>query len=181
MYKMARHLETTQPPSKARDFLIAKFDNIDRFFEGKNRLDNFTATPVTLSNQAIRDDWANQTNALYGGYFDALIDGGFTADIEEVITMTNNINYNDIGSSYFQGMVFTNGFVHATNGVTVTGVVVARDDGSQPQAVVNGVTVKPGDLFFDNDCKVTFVSDLYDGSGFIAPGSNLTVTTWMGR
>ncbi len=181
LYKMARRIESTQSPSTSRDFVIKKFDELDHLYDGKNRMDNFTDNASATPNTVVRDDWDNATYALYGGWFDNMIDNNYTAQLAEMTNITNNVDLNNLGSSYFQGMVYTNGFLHASNGVTVTGAVVARDDGTQATAVVNGQSLRPGDLFFDNDVKVTFVKDLFDGTSFVTPSNNLTVTTWMGR
>lgn len=178
-YKAARHLETTQAPGSSRDFLIRKFDDLDRVYDNKLGVDNFTLDS-TRSASVVRDDWANETYT-YMGWLDALLDGSFVADMPGMVNFTNNVDYNALGSSYFQGMIYTNGFVYAANDVTVIGAVVARDDSSQAPAVIGGETVRPGDLFLTNGTKVTFVQDLFDGTGFVAPGSELSVVTWMGR
>lgn len=74
------------------------------------------------------------------------------------------INYDRLGSSYFQGLIYTNGGFYADNQVTVLGAVVVNDDGSQsPFTAASGDTVNPGDLILKGGSNITYVKDFFFG------------------
>ena len=177
-----------QPPGPTRDFLINKLDQIALTFEGC--MDNPLVAGLpndSTSRQIIIDAWnSNPDNQRLGfvGIFDSVIDNGDNGAMAQLINITNQIDYDKVGSSYFQGLVYTNGFVHARNEVNIIGALMADGDTSLPTAIINGQTTRPGDLILEDGVKVTFVEEFFDGQGSgisIASSGTLGVETWLGR
>ena len=94
----------------------------------------------------------------------------------------NNYDYDQLGSSYFKGRLYTRGAIYAANEVTIVGSVAAVADPNradsrpdfQPAA---GVSLRPGDLHLASGTTVTFVEDLRPGYN---PGeASVGVKHWL--
>jgi hypothetical protein len=185
--KLVDHLNT-MPQGPSRDFLIKKLGGVGDMFEAC--MDNPLVIGLpndAVARQILIDEWiANPDSRDFGfiGIFDAVIDNGNTAVMGELINLTNELDYDKLGSSYFQGLIYTRGHLHATNEVTIVGALIANGDPSNPTEIINGNTVNPGDLILDNGVKVTFIEDFFDGQGgsiSIGGAGSLRVLTWLGR
>lgn len=163
----------TQPPGPTRDFLVQKLQSTSDFFKyGSSSLAGDDATVVS---NYLAD------NSQVMGLMDSVGDLARADLWPSVVNLADQYDPDRVGSSYFQGLVYTNGFIYATNEVKVVGAVIARSDGTQPSAVIGGRTVRPGDLYLANGTGVTFVEEMFNGSGFTGSTNALTVETWMGR
>lgn len=178
----------TQPAGPSRDFLVKKLNSVGNLFEGVDKNPLVVGLPNdNVMRQIIIDEWLNNPgvrNLDHIGMFDAVIDNGETALMNEMINLTNQLDYDKLGSSYFQGLVYTKGFVHANNEVNIVGAIMANGDSSNPTTTINGTPAAPGDLILENGVKVTFVEDFFDGqAGSINIGGagTLGVQTWLGR
>ncbi len=120
----------------------------------------------------------NSSGAIKG-----LMDGA--GDLEDVNAMkgvmaiTMAVDFDHLGQSYFQGLLYSNGFVYATNEVNVVGAILTRDDGTQTGETIDGVTLEPGDIMLANKSRLTFNKGFFDGSGSSA--GPVGVVTWIGR
>ncbi|MCE7870242.1 hypothetical protein DYH09_07670 [bacterium CPR1] len=124
--------------------------------------------------------WQTGSNT-YIGIFDAAIDGGYDLVMPELVSLTNQIDYDKLGTSYFQGMIYTNGYLYAAHEVNVLGAVLTQGDSSLPSATINGKTVKPGDIYLANGTRVTYVESLFTNPIGSAAGPTVAVETWIGR
>ncbi len=160
-----------QPQSSNRDFMIDKMNSIRDVFISHG---NGSAAEINALNNLAND-------ILVAGAFDAVIDHNRYDLLNLVRSYSNQIELDRLGASYFQGLVFTHGSLNAVNEVTVVGAVVAYDDGSQVPRTVGSDTLNPGDLFLNNDVRVTYVEDFFtdNGNGITGPGGGLLL--WMGR
>ncbi len=96
----------------------------------------------------------------------------------EVTRSLHQMDLNRLGSSYFQGIIYTNGSIHATNEVGVVGAVWARDNGSQ---TAEGGR-QPGDIVLENGVKLTMVERYVTGeSGGASTVGYPTVMSWTER
>ncbi|MEW6279275.1 MAG: pilus assembly PilX N-terminal domain-containing protein [Candidatus Eremiobacterota bacterium] len=177
-YLMQQHLATNYGSSTGRDFLIQKFDSLNRLYDGRKSNNFEPGCPGSIATWV--SDWQNNTYAVYGGWMDGIGDGGYTAEMNEVINITNAIDYDKLGSSYFQGLVYTNGYLYADNEVGVLGAVIVNGDPTLPTNIINGNTVKPGDIYLGNGTQVTFVEDFFS-TPMGGPGNTASVETWIGR
>lgn len=178
----------TQAPGPTRDFLVKKLNNIKAIFESCMDNPQVVGMPNDgVARQILIDAWKNDPelrNMEFIGIFDATIDNGDASVMKDLINITQQIDYDKVGAGYFQGLVYTNGYVHAQNEINVIGALMAKGDPALPSASLNGQTVKPGDLLLEDGVRVTFVEKFFDGQagGISVSGADtLGMETWLGR
>lgn len=168
----------TQPDSDARDFIRTRFDELQRLVSnnGRGRNDN---NPPSAGPAEIVANWVNGDRSYYG-ILDAAQSHGDAALMTELIALTDRFDYDRLGTSFFRGEIYTNGFVHADNDVHVIGALYAYDDGSQSPEVIGTRNLNPGDLLLDKGTKLTFNHEFLDsGSGGGGGASSVHVETWV--
>ncbi len=167
-----------QPQSAARDFVAKKLYDIELMHHsGGYDLDgNALPGGATGTIQA----WLSG-NPNGGGIVDAVVDRGYLALMPEIQAITNSIDYDKLGSSYFRGVVYTNGYLYATNDVTVLGSVLAKDDGSQTGETIDGKDLQPGDIYLANGVRLTYVESMFKDGNLGGGTGSLAVVSWMGR
>ncbi|MCA9792600.1 MAG: polymer-forming cytoskeletal protein, partial [Candidatus Eremiobacteraeota bacterium] len=160
-----------QPPSSARDKMMAKLGELSDLFKSYTN-----GSPQELN--ALANLAANR---LVDGAFDAAIDNGRYDLVDLMLAYSDAIDYNSLGTSYFQGLVFTHGGMYASNEVTVRGAVVALDNGSQGPMTVGTDTINPGDIYLTTGTRLTYVEDFFKPDNGTGGGSGAGVLLWMGR
>lgn len=106
------------------------------------------------------------TGKTQGGLWDAFNDrlplrpaGERLTVLNRITNVVTSLDYNKPGTAYFNGQVYTNGFVYADSDLTIIGSLQALADGSQSPSQPDGsTTVRPGELYLKNT-TVTFVDD----------------------
>ena len=155
-----------------RDFLVERLEQIGKDF----CCNNHNSWNSREEEEAIAEYLADGDST---GFFVAVYD----EDFDEHIPAANNIlaqtDYNKIGTSFFQGVIYTNGYLYAANEVNVVGAVFAEDDGSQTGTTIGDVTVEPGDVFLDNNSRFTFVEEYVEALGTTGGFAPVTVQSWM--
>ena len=119
---------------------------------------------------------------FYGGWFDAIIDGGptYLAQMQKMTVLTEQINTDRLGSAYFQGLIYTRGSLYASQEVSVLGGVVAHGDPTGSTRVAGSETLKPGDVHLTGGSRVTAVEKTLGGNTNPGPG-DLRVDAWLGQ
>lgn len=144
----------SQPPGPARDFMVDKLTTTTNLF-ANNML-------LSQTDQQAKDAFYN--SGTTDGIIDAANDMNDPQLMLAAFNTVRQINYDRLGSSYFQGLIYTNGGFYADNQVTVLGAVVVNDDGSQsPFTAPSGDTVNPGDLILKGGSNITYVKDFFFG------------------
>ena len=154
LLRMRDHL-ASMPSGPSRDFMLQKLqDTADIFSPNGNVLGR--------ADSVARDNFNNFGQTA--GIIDAANDLNDPALKLAAFNTVRQINYDRLGSSYFQGLIYTNGGFYADNQVTVLGAVVVNDDGSQsPFTAASGDTVNPGDLILKGGSNITYVKDFFFG------------------
>ncbi|GMU57442.1 MAG: hypothetical protein AMXMBFR33_65880 [Candidatus Xenobia bacterium] len=159
---------SAQAPSPSRDFMLRKIQNLESDFDYLMPAQEVTAISAFSNGQVVN------------GAFDAVFDNNVLGEIPKILSYVDQIDYNRIGNSYFQGILYTHGFVYADNEVTVLGAAVSRDNNTQSTQTIGAQTLDPGDVYFGNRTRLTYVEDFFQGGG--GPGSGaMQVVVWMGR
>jgi hypothetical protein len=168
-----RNEVNAQPAGPTRDFMLERLDTLQRMFAGN--VDDL-GRPDSV---AIADF---QATGNTDGLLDAVTDQYETALMPATQNCIQQINYDKIGSSNFQGLIYTNGAFYSANEVQVVGAVVVNSDGAQAPFTIDGNTVNPGDLFLTNGSDITFIEDFFKaGGGSMTPASGPPgVRVWMG-
>ncbi|MCE7872881.1 hypothetical protein DYH09_21210 [bacterium CPR1] len=165
------------PDSTAKAFIVERIGDLgdmnqmvaNIYPDHDTAINTFLATGSTKAIMDAAGDYASADWITWGTVF------------QSSLVHVQKINYNKLGTAYFQGQIFTNGYLLAENEVTILGAVLAQGDSSLPVTTVGGVTVKPGDLYLGNGTRVTFVEDFFDDGGANFAGTSLSVATWLGR
>ena len=121
---------------QTRDFLVKKLTRTSDFFAGA-----FASEQESIQSEFLA------SGGLIRGAVDSINDlGNSPAAQVAVFNTVRQLNFDGLGSSSFQGLVYTNGGFFADNQVTVLGAVVVNDDGSQEPFDTPGGEVEPGEL-----------------------------------
>ena len=157
-YEMRDHILSNSAPGHSRDFMEQKLTFLAEFFSVPARLEN-----RKNDGEVIKD-------FRFEGYTAGLLDVANDQRKEEyqlpVFNVTGLINQHKIGSSFFQGLIYTNGGFYADNQVTILGAVVVNDDGSQSNfTTADGETINPGEFHLKGGSSITYVKDFFDGAG----------------
>ncbi len=166
-----------QPDSLAKTHVLNRLDELERLFS----IDRGSPyNPGGTTRAAIAQNWLTGDRSLYG-ILDAVASHGTPELMGELSTLAQRYDYNRLGSSFFRGVIFTNGFLYSTNEVHVIGSVHAHDDGSQNPEFIDGKELKPGDMFFDANTSLTYNQDFSDNAGLSGGGGHLRAQTWIER
>lgn len=160
--------------SPGRDFLIRRFFHLYQLNYGGS---DATSVEVDAYTQA-------RAGRLTWGGVDAINDRFFVAGIDLIRAFYETLDFNHGGSSYFQGQIYTNGYFHSLNDVTVVGAVVTDVDPAARAGVdmTDGVP-DPGDVVLENGSQILFVEDFFQArpgrSVGGSPGARIRV--WCSR
>lgn len=169
-----------QPDSTAKQRMTEKFADLNSLFYSYPDGSQIEAKALT--------DLA--AGRITQGGFDAALDnfGNLTAaqkkDAKSMMTgYVSGIDYDHLGSAYFQGMIFTHGSIYTDAEVTVQGALAAYNNGSQSPTNINGENVNPGDLVLQPLTRISYIEEFFKpkdaGGGVGAAGVQLLL--WMGR
>lgn len=205
LYNMLQ-LVKSQPDSPAKRFMERKFDTLrdgrqSSWPAGQNlpgalgityssTLVTETAKIINFVNNGVIDDglfnkiiWL-KTSRLEGdpNQYSSISDAQVDLAVVKMTNWLSNYDYDKLGSSYFQGRLYTRGALYAANEVTIVGSVAAVADpltadsrpDFQPAA---GVSLRPGDLYLANGTTVTYIEDLRPGYNSGEP--NVGVRHWL--
>jgi len=172
--KLATHIQS-QPASSARDFILEKFldlqklvsidDNSNPFNSGQNKAQ-------------IVANWKSGDRTL-AGILDACASNGSPELMGELITLADQFSPDKLGSAFFRGVIYTNGFVYATSDVHIIGSMHTFDDGSQDGETIDGEDIEPGDIYLTNDTRLTYNQQFAEDAGLTSGSGELRVKTWV--
>jgi len=163
-----------QTEGETRDFMIRKVSGYRAFFSA-----NTGQPDVAVANQ-----FANRPRVMPGA-FDAVVDSSRVAALGKLLVQVSNVSYNKAGSSYFQGVIYTNGHFFASNSVTALGAIMVdgqnRHD-SLPNPLDPTESFKPGQLLMRRGANLTFVEEFFeDGDNALRIRGPVQVRTWASR
>lgn len=155
LMRMKDYLEVNAPDSPSRNFMVEKLQKTSDIFAQNF---NVLGRPDT----DMRSLFHSQGEVA--GIVDAANDLDDSALMLAAFNIVRQINYDKLGASYFQGLIYTNGGFYSDNQVTVLGAVVVNDDGTQsPFTAPSGDTVNPGELVLKGGSNITYVKDFFFG------------------
>ncbi|MCE7869220.1 hypothetical protein DYH09_02455 [bacterium CPR1] len=165
----------TQPASSSRDFMLERLDYMQRVFAD----DNNPYNPVGVKGRDVLKEW-DQGGDSYYGLIDAATDAvyGSPQHVEQMLNLIMRIDYEKMGSSYFQGTIYTNGWFHASNEITVVGSLTSGGDRSGQPTTIGSEEIRCGDIVLDNNCRLTLTQD-YAPPGQSQGSSGLSLKSWL--
>jgi hypothetical protein len=187
---IAHYMGTNLAPGASRNFLISRFEALTDSFTGIVEHHSLAAEPLDRA----------RSNRLSRMSIDILTDLYQYDKMGLVKTFASSIDINRPGSAFFQGLVYTHGYFHATEEVTIVGAVAALISTSGPAVPSEQVdpapldtapptplsgydTLNPGDIYLLDGSRIIFVEEffkprsVYPGPG----GEGCDLVLWMGR
>lgn len=124
------------------------------------------------------------------GYWDYIVEYEFRTGeplpegtLEELANFASQLSLDRLGTSSFQGTVFTDGAFLAEHEVNVIGQIQAtgRNESAGDLTSASGQTVEPGDVFVGDGCHVTYCREYSDDAKeAMSSGSEFEVSVWLG-
>lgn len=170
------YLLSQQPPSSAQQPLVEKFDNITNLFSGIN---DSSEDAIETLDRAEGGQLANYS-------IDVLLDLEVRSQAPAMEGLVGSINFDRPGEAFFQGLVYTHGYFHASEEVTIIGAVAALTSTTGPPVPTETVgtdTLNPGDVYLLDGSRLLFVEDFFNPP-VIHPGpggEGSALVLWMGR
>lgn len=163
-----------QSEGESRDFMMRKLANYRDFFSA-----NTEQPDETLATQFVNRP------RVFPGAFDAVVNSGRTDALGKLMVQVSSVSYAKAGSSYFQGVIYTNGHFFAANSVTTLGAIMvdARGrDASEPNPLNPTESFRAGQLVMRRGANMTFVEEFFeDGDNALRIRGPVQVRTWASR
>ncbi len=165
-WRLADHIETTQPTGPTRDFMVMRLRDLARFGSEEQNWDP--------EKHWQAGDHRHDGIMLYASHVDVCL-------LEEVMTAVKQFNVNKMGSSVFQGSIYSNGYVYANSDVTVVGAIIATGNNGAAGGTVDGQSVNPGDIVLKKGVDLTINQETIDKfGGSTASGSSvIKLKSWL--
>ncbi len=210
LWKMLEVIEE-EPPGRTRDFMFNKFAELREpgLFGGDDPVGGALGIHRSGGNAEQVTDFldSGQTQetglqleffltaaVLHGetmgqGNFNAYDGLQHNALHQAVLKHTHWLDlysYDSLGTSYFQGSVYTRGAIYASNEVTIIGSLSAVRDPKEPNTPWNpnygatgdnSVTLYPGDVYLGRGTRILHVERLEPGLRFASPP--VGVSYWL--
>lgn len=160
--------------SPARDFLIRRFYELYQFHYGDRQ-----GGPIEVEAYAQ----AKNGRLVWGGV-DAINDFYYLPGVPLLQAFYENFDLGYIGTSYFQGQIYTNGFFHSQNDVTVVGAVITDvDPAARAGADITDGIPDPGDVILENGSRILFVEEFFEARPNRSSGGfpGVRVKVWCPR
>ncbi|MBI3924730.1 MAG: hypothetical protein HY319_04255 [Armatimonadetes bacterium] len=172
--KLAAKLEAS-PPGETRDFLLTRLDTMQHVFAD----DDGTSNNLPPLPQVI-PDWEAGTYQEYG-YLDAILWDRRTDLVPRLTNLIGVLDYDHLGTSHFQGILYSNGFIHASHDVSVVGALWVNDNRTQGPQTVNGRELMPGDIYLEKGVSLTLNEEYVKSGGGYNGAAPLAVRSWVER
>lgn len=178
--RLATHLEG-KPATPGRDRVLAWVRETRKVFQADSD-STYGGTADGDANSAPVRLFMDANLADTTGLMDHVLDSGSVpAMVQLAPYLRDAVRYDELGSSSFQGLVYTNGYLAAVNHLRVVGAVLVKDDGSQENGAFRGVDLEPGDLYLANGARVLFVQEMLQDDRLFGGVGSLGVRTWTSR
>ena len=188
-YSLMNSLPTVDPLNPSRDitagFLRDRMQRLDDIY--RDGLMKRDGTPSGWNPSVYMEDWFNGTwDGSLGGIYDAVQSSATSTHSDQVladmVTQTEQFDYNRIGTAQFKGLVYTEGAFVAQNEVQLLGAVVVNGDPTQGTLVMGSDTYQPGDLIVKVGSSFTYVDDMFrNGNPNLRQSGLLSVNSWVIR
>lgn len=165
----------SEPPHETRDFLIEKFESIAMDYDSPGTFypgpDN-AATAI----QAYIDtgDTRGFIDASLDTYYDGIpspLDPAFRS----AAAMVQRLDNGGLGDSFFQGVIYTEGYLVASNHVTVLGGVITNAQrGPDPG-------LQPGDVQLTNGATIIYPEEMFHYGRGVGGTGQLGVRSWISK
>ena len=166
-----------------RAFMVKRLDQLQK--STMESIDAGGDTPARVE-QALAE-W-ERGDFSGGGYWDYLTEYTLRTGkplppgtLEELYNFASQLTVDRLGSSSFQGTIFTDGAFLAEHEVTVLGQIQAsgRNDDAGSLQSSSGKRIEPGDIYVGDGCHVTFCQQYAEESEKLGSSGGFQVSTWL--
>lgn len=172
---------SAQPSGPTRDFMVERLGSLQRFMRDNDN------SPATM----IQDLAEWQAGDLSGdGYWDSIAEyQNFTGltipagTFEQLYNWGENMTFDKLGTSSFQGTVHTDAGFLGENEVAVIGQIQAtgKNLGAATLTSAQGEDVEAGDVVLSNGSHITYCQEYVDKSQALSGGGEWAVDVWIER
>ncbi|MFN8612693.1 MAG: hypothetical protein U0931_34460 [Vulcanimicrobiota bacterium] len=151
MKKLRAEIAANPVQGPTSEWVMKKLNNLKMFFDDAADVGGDDGGRASFLN-----------DQMPRGFAEVLSDGGgtntafFNSHREEIWHLMDELNFDKVGSSYFQGVIKTHGSFYAANEVTILGSISAQGDSALGTTVQNGQPLGPGDIFVENGVALKF-------------------------
>lgn len=184
LLRVANNLEAQREadPSKARtvNFLLSKLNRL-RDITGPRNPNNIEVAPYLDNGDPISgllDDVNDQTFTYRG----RPLTRGQVDDIHRLMSADiQNYNFDALGTSYFKGVIYTNGAFYSKNEVEVVGGVYVERNADSPTAplAAGSRNLAAGDIRLTGGSRFTYVKELLETPAGRNSASFVVPVTWL--
>lgn len=188
---VVQDLRARLPAGRTGDFLRERLDSLKIYRRvGEDASRNDIGWDATSINN-ILTAWRNGTyDDSMGGVVDAAQTMDWTtlssspndlAVLDQVVQVTNQLDYDRLGTAFFKGLIYSNGSIYAANEVNIVGAAMTSALDAPP-STVDGITLNPGDIYLNNNTRITYVKDMFDnGTPNLAGAGVISMVSWISR
>ena len=177
--QMAAYLQANFPGSESAKFMVGQLQDAREFYQ------NSTDSSIPPGD-IIANFLANSNNKL--GALDAINDNWNPTAAGRSENSMADLSFEQIGKSYFRGVVYTTGAVYAGNELEIVGALLAEKRGSSPGAPLTVTrhdgstqTVQAGSVLLEGDTTLYYheelMQDPFAGTNF----GPIVVSAWLGN
>ncbi|MCE7875092.1 hypothetical protein DYH09_32655 [bacterium CPR1] len=165
-WRLADHIATSQPTSPTRDFMVQRLRDLARFGSEEQTWDP--------EQHWQAGDHKHDGIMLYASHVDVCL-------LEEIMTAVKQFDVNKLGSSYFQGSIYTNGYLYANSDVSVVGAVFATGSNAGAGGTVDGQAVNPGDIILKKGVDLTLNEETIEkfGGASASGAATIRLKSWI--
>ncbi|MBS2040921.1 hypothetical protein JST97_38400 [bacterium] len=151
MKKLRNEIADNPIQGPTSEWVIKKLNNLKMFFDDAADVGGDDGARASFLN-----------DQMPRGFAEVLSDGGsvnrafYNSHREEIWHLMDELNFDKMGTSYFQGVIQTHGSFYAANEVTILGSISAQGDSALGTSVQNGQVLGPGDIFVENGVVLKF-------------------------
>lgn len=166
------------PPGPTQTFLADRVEKMELLFGSVHEI-------AGVEEFVIINEFEATGNTR--GLLDAVLTDNRDDYWPQAANLLNSINYDKLGSSYFQGAVYTKGHFYADNEVSILGALIVKGTGGVPENVTlpdgSVIPLSSGDIYLGNRSRVTYVEEMFkdDDSSDPTGPQILARSVWMGR
>jgi hypothetical protein len=155
-----------QPEGPTRTFVLGQMQEYYNLFFWDPAQDKVAGAAAFLAHPSVHQDYALESVIDLGaGHYEDP-----AAALGSVRYIISNLGYNRLGHSFFQGLVYSNGNIHASQGVSIIGALIA-----------DGRNGRQGDIRLDRGISVTLLDSLFSGQDGLDIRGPMRVSSWSAR
>lgn len=174
LQRMIDYMAANYPGDESATFMVDRLTEVRKLYEAGT---TSGLPPATLISNF------NSGSGEYAGVLDIINQGNYVGAAANGASEVGDQNFDRLGTSYFQGMIYTNGAVYAYNEVEVVGALLAhRTTASTPGGWnIGGETLEAGDVYLAGGSSLVYNQELMEDPFQGTVVGPVVVSAWLGE